>query len=67
MSIGVNWADDSLAPEYETAATTLKSKGDIKLAKVSHYSSHMFTPTLPVCPFVVIPMGIFLPERDADE
>jgi hypothetical protein len=30
----VNRADDSLAPEYETAATTLKSKGDIKLAKV---------------------------------
>jgi hypothetical protein len=31
----VSEADGSLAPEYETAATTLKSKGDIKLAKVS--------------------------------
>lgn len=34
----VDWADDSLAPEYETAAVTLKNKGNIKLAKVSAYS-----------------------------
>jgi hypothetical protein len=62
MSSGVNWADDSLAPEYETAATTLKSKGDIKLAKVS--------PSYPYLPFIFL-QSSFLWElpigRDADE
>jgi len=63
----VNWdgADDSLAPEYETAATTLKSKGDIKLAKVSPLVS-----LLP--PFIYFPTSLSsrgnIPiGRDADE
>jgi len=64
----MDMADDSLAPEYETAATTLKSKGDIKLAKVSLSPSCFFTtfPTRLACRVTFLSEGVHI-GRDADE
>jgi hypothetical protein len=55
-------ADISLAPEYETAATTLKSKGDIVLAKVSPFHPP-FHPHSPTTPFFHLLMGIELTSK----